>query len=129
MQRRSYEKIGIADPLPGAGSDAVRQRPGRRDSRDCPGLCLWGDTVQLCVYGCGKARRRPAGDRMRLELVQGGGAAPRHVRLLLMDGAVYAEDLFVPDGTQANGMGFQGVRCLHSGDEFAAGGVAIRLKF
>ena len=59
--------------------------------------------------------------------VQGEGVAPKHVRLFLMEGAVYAESLCVPAGV--NGTEMQSVQRLRSGDEMTIGNVVLRLKF
>ncbi len=56
-------------------------------------------------------------------------AAPRHIRLFSMEGAVYAEALDASCVTLVNGEEFQKARRLRSGDEITADSTVIRLKF
>lgn len=56
-----------------------------------------------------------------------GEAAPRHVRLFPLEGAVYAEALDA--AALVNGEALQGARRLRSGDELRLGGAVLRLKF
>ena len=62
-------------------------------------------------------------------VISDGEAAPRHVRLFSMEGAVYAEALDASCVTLVNGEEFQKARRLRSGDEITAGSTVIRLKF
>lgn len=62
-------------------------------------------------------------------VVQSGEAAPRHVRLFSMEGAVYAEALDASCAALVNGEELQAARRLRSGDAVTAGGAVIRLKF
>lgn len=61
--------------------------------------------------------------------VRDNSAAPRHARIFLMEGAVYAENLCVSGGTKVNGTEIQSAQRLRSGDEITVGDVSIRLKF
>ncbi len=56
-------------------------------------------------------------------------AAPRHVRLFSMEGAVYAEALDATHAALVNGEALSEARRLRSGDEITASSTVIRLKF
>lgn len=60
---------------------------------------------------------------------QDSGAAPRHARLFVLEGAVCLEALAGPDTIQVNGETLSQARQLRSGDEITVGGAVVRLKF